>query len=158
MNVLTFIIWHIQPRNVPRWLHNSAVHNGEQHSDCSLLSLVSKLSSHCQDVVPKRYSLPECLWSRFYDKLDFDAYCTSTRTTSVSIDCVFTTTVGQQKETCSPGLVGPGHVVQFAIQVAFASSDLSKFPAGYIPGFLGGNGAFSAAAFTPHVPGAVVGS
>ncbi|KAF1828262.1 hypothetical protein BDW02DRAFT_575009 [Decorospora gaudefroyi] len=90
-----------------------------------------------------------------YDNLDFDVYCTSIRTSSMSIDCLqpydgpWLETIG-----CSPGLVGPGEAVQFAIHVQYASSDLEQFPTGYTPGGIGDNGAVTAAAFTEHVPGA----
>ena len=85
------------------------------------------------------------------------AYCTSTRTTSISIDCFMPTptTSGQR---CAPGIVGPGQAVQFAYTVAHASSDLSRFPSGYTPGTIFDKGAGTVTPYTVHVPGATPGS
>ena len=73
----------------------------------------------------------------------------------MSIDCLYPSSTSASA-TCSPGLVGPGHAVQFAIHVMYASSDLTRFPAGYTPGRVGDKGAVTAAAFTEHVPGATI--
>jgi hypothetical protein len=70
----------------------------------------------------------------------------------VSIDCIYP----DYDATCTPGLVGPGHAVQFAIQVVWASSDLTLFPAGYTPGGFGDPGAVTAAAFEAHIPGSTI--
>lgn len=73
----------------------------------------------------------------------------------MSIDCVYPDTSGNGARVCAPGTMGPGNAVQFAIHVAYASSDLTRFPTGYTPGSVGDTGAVSAAALPVHVPGLV---
>jgi len=73
----------------------------------------------------------------------------------VSVDCIYAG-LPVITSTCTPGLIGPGHAVQFAIHVKFASSDLTLFPAGYTPGGIGATGAVAAAAFTEHIPGSAI--
>ena len=73
----------------------------------------------------------------------------------MSIDCLYPSSTSASA-TCSPGLVGPGRAVQFAINVVYASSDLTRFPAGYTPGRVGNKGAVTAVAFEEHVPGSTI--
>lgn len=151
-NVVAVLVRNIQSRDVPRRIHNRSLDFKGRKSDSGLLSIVSRRS-----VDAVKASTTDLKFDRNYDKVDWEAYCTSTRTTSMSVDCFYPqTTVGEGLSSCVPGLIGPGNAVQFAIHIMYASSDLPAFPTGYSSGGIGQGGFVTAPAFAEHIPGSTI--